>query len=205
MPVKKFASLVVIVCLFAVGVPLGLKKLGWIGGERKVQAAAAAAPAVVPVSTGVSPIERQTLQEVPVRKKIVIPDEVETAVVVNPLRVKGIVMKGDRFRVVLTDGRILTQRDELVKWGGSTGVELVDGTRLWMVEPRVKEPVVKDLFIAPPVPVPERVEAVEDVLPVVVETAPVERSKRPPARATSRAVIRRGTGTGTGTGVFGRP
>jgi hypothetical protein len=58
----------------------------------------------------------------------------------EPVRVLYTAVNGERYRVALSDGRVLTERDGLIRRIDSTGVELVNGLRLPIKLPASSKP-----------------------------------------------------------------
>jgi len=57
----------------------------------------------------------------------------------KPLFVRGYAWLGRKLRVLLSDGRTLTERDGVIAQADSTGVTLKDGTRIWTEQIKPKE------------------------------------------------------------------
>lgn len=118
--------LVVVAVLFGAGLPiLVLKGIGWKPIEPQLQPVTAVAPPAPPKEPAAPPP--------PITAQV--PDTTPPL----PLTVKGYAWRGRVVRVVLSDGRTLTERDKELSGPhvriDSAGVTLGDGTRLWMTRP----------------------------------------------------------------------
>jgi len=67
----------------------------------------------------------------------------------KPLSVRGYIWRGQDLRVLLSDGRTLSQRDKIIKSVDSTGVVLTDGTKIWLEQIKPQQ---QDTFAKAPEP-----------------------------------------------------
>jgi len=133
MPVKKFLVMLLFGAFVGAGLPIILAKLGVLPTKtvevtrvlppettKKQEADEQAKSYGIAKGDGPPRVYTKELQDKPAD---VSPDK--------PLFMRGSVWKGSQVRVVLSDGRIITERDKVIASVDSTGVTLKDGTRIW--------------------------------------------------------------------------
>jgi len=176
-------------------IPLSLKRAGVLGGGVEVKSSL---PNDVEVKPETS-IEREVAPVVsapvspPVGSKP--PDVYPTiqakpadASPEKPLYVKGTAWLGKKLRVLLSDGRTLSEADGVVVRADSTGVTLKDGTRIWSEQikskeapvvsvPGAKEPEKLEIDVGVAGPVQTVANATETALPVN-QYIPIPRTAR---------------------------
>jgi len=140
MPIKKLALMLIFCVSIGAGIPIVLAKFGLI-------------PRKTVEVTRMLPDENKKAEKAP---ETVVSDRKEGAAPLpvyatalqakptdnapeKPLYVRGYIWLGQQVRVLLSDGRTLSQRDKILKQVDSTGITLNDGTRLWMETIRPKE------------------------------------------------------------------